>query len=321
VARRSQNNETQVPLDLADLQPLDSPLPDVTGRPMLLPLDAIEEDPTQPRLDFDDESLQELAATIARTGVKQPVSVRPKPDAEGRWILNFGARRLRASKLAGKDEIPAFVDHAADGYDQVIENEQREGLKPLELALFVKRELDKGVTQAEIARRLGKSQTYITFVRAMVDPPAWLMDVYRSGRCRNAAQLYELRRLHEASPESVEKGLAGLDRIGRADIDRLKEDEGTSHAEVIDVDTSRPGDERDVQRRRRADGQRLAPRRRGSPGSLVLTARFGGREVQVQLDTLPSSVSAVYVTGFANTGQAVAEIDALTELKLARSTA
>ncbi len=56
-------------------------------------------------------------------------------------------------------EIPAFVDEAADSYDQVIENEQREGLRPLELAMFVKRRIAAGESQTEIARRLGKSPT------------------------------------------------------------------------------------------------------------------------------------------------------------------
>ena len=212
-------------LDLSRLEQLDLVPPQSTGGPLMVPIADIDEDPDQPRVEFEDEPLKELAATIAERGVRSPVSVRPHPRDAGRWVLNYGARRLRASKLIGLSEIPVFVDKAADSYDQVIENEQREGLKPLELALFVKRELGKGVSQAEIARRLGKSQTYITFVRAMIDPPAWLLDVYRSGKCRNAAQLYELRRLHEVKPESVEKQLESLDRIGRFDIERMKSDE------------------------------------------------------------------------------------------------
>jgi len=123
------------------------------GTPLQLPLDAIDEDPSQPRKEYDPQALQQLADTIADRGVRQAVSVRSHPDAPGRWMLNFGSRRLRASRLAGKTEIPAFIDETADSYDQVIENEQREGLKPLELALFVKRELEKGISQAEIARQ------------------------------------------------------------------------------------------------------------------------------------------------------------------------
>ncbi len=110
-----------------------------TGQPLSLPLDAIDEDPDQPRSEFDPVSLQELADTIAARGVRQPISVRPHATVPERWMLNFGARRLRASKLARQATIPAFVDETADSYDQVIENEQRESLKPMELALIVQR--------------------------------------------------------------------------------------------------------------------------------------------------------------------------------------
>lgn len=120
------------------LPTLEETAPEPQGRPMVLPMDSVEEDPAQPRSEFDPEALAELAASIAVRGVLQPVSVRQHPERGGRWILNFGARRLRASKLAGKSEIPAFVDAMADTYAQVIENEHREALRPMELALFVK---------------------------------------------------------------------------------------------------------------------------------------------------------------------------------------
>ena len=303
------------PLEQLELVPAQS-----VGGPLMVPIGDIDEDPDQPRLEFDDEPLKELAATIAERGVRSPVSVRPHPQEPRRWVLNYGARRLRASKLIGLSEIPAFVDNAADSYDQVIENEQREGLKPLELALFVKRELGKGASQAEIARRLGKSQTYVTFIRAMIDPPDWLMEVYRSGKCRNAAQLYELRRLHEAKPECVKKQLVSLHRIGRVDIERLKRDDRMSPTEAIGERLSRPDDEGDAQGPRRLDPhERPARLQPSSQGSLVLMAKYDGREVRVQLGALPPKPLAVYVMSPAKVGQTVADIDALTELKLARS--
>ena len=128
-------------VQLDDLDLLSTPLTVPAGTPLHLPIDAIDEDPDQPRQDFDPDSLAELAETIRERGVRQPISVRRHPQQPDRWMLNFGARRLRASKLAGKEEIPAFVDDTADSYDQVIENEQRAGLTPLELALFVQRRL------------------------------------------------------------------------------------------------------------------------------------------------------------------------------------
>src|SRR5437762_1641136 len=120
---------------------------------MVIPLDHIEEDPQQPRRHFDEDSLKELAQTISLRGVRQPVSVRRHPSRPDRWTLNSGARRLRASRLAGKADIPAFVDETSDRYDQLNENLQRADLDPHELALWVKDRIEAGDSQAEIARR------------------------------------------------------------------------------------------------------------------------------------------------------------------------
>lgn len=216
-----------MPLQLDDLALLDTTPPD-SGRPLLLPIDVVEEDPEQPRKEFDEESLRDLAATIAERGVRQPISVRPHPAAEGRWILNFGARRLRASRLAGKADIPAFVDEATDSYDQVIENEQREPLKPLELALFVRRRLAAGDSQADIARRLGKSRQYITYATALIDPPDWLLSAYRDGQCRGLTELYELRKLHAERPDRVAALIAENKPVTREHIAALRVDADSS---------------------------------------------------------------------------------------------
>ena len=74
------------------------PPPQLHGTPLSLPIDSIDEDPEQPRREFEPEAMAELAQTIEARGVRQPVSVRPHPQHPGRWMLNFGARRLRASK-------------------------------------------------------------------------------------------------------------------------------------------------------------------------------------------------------------------------------
>ena len=120
-----------MPLQLDDLAALDAPTLGTNGQPLMLPVESIDEDPEQPRREFDANALHDLAETIRERGVRQPISVRPDFQRAGRWVLNFGARRVRASRLAGLTEIPAFIDTPADSYDQVIENEQREGLKPL----------------------------------------------------------------------------------------------------------------------------------------------------------------------------------------------
>jgi ParB family chromosome partitioning protein len=138
-------------LQLHDLSLLEDPFKSLQGVPLQIEIGLIDEDPQQPRTLFEGAMLAELASSIRERGVLQPISVRQHPAARGRWILNFGARRLRASRLASLERIPAFVDDTADDYAQVVENEQRERLKPLELALFVQRRMAVGDSQAEIA--------------------------------------------------------------------------------------------------------------------------------------------------------------------------
>ncbi len=206
-------------LQLEDLVALDAPMPNATGTPLLIELDHIDEDPEQPRREFDAEALQALADTVRERGVRQPISVRPGLQPN-RWVLNFGARRLRAARLAGLLQIPAFVDTTADRYDQVIENEQREGLKPLELAMFVQKRLGLGESQSEIARKLGKSRQWVAQATALIEAPDWLLQTYREGRCRGLNELSELRRLHAEHPQDVEEWVAQQVSVTR---DRLQD--------------------------------------------------------------------------------------------------
>ena len=289
-----------------DALALDQPTLTASGTPLLLPIEAIDEDPAQPRLEFDAEALQQLADTIAQRGVRQPVSVRTHPGLPGRWMLNFGARRLRASHLAGKTAIPAFVDEAADSYDQVIENEQREGLKPLELALFVQRRMASGDRQAEIARSLGKSRAYITFVSALIDAPDWLIALYRSGKCRGIAELYELRKLHASQPHAVETWVDGRGSVSRADTQALKDHLAASRPNSEPI-TARP----------------VAPTTAGTSAAVttprptpdvnallrpVLRAVHQGREVEIVLDAIPKLDGRVLIADRSDARQM--EVDA-----------
>lgn len=216
-------------LDLSALE--EKPVPEgaeaqPTGKPLDLPLDDIEEDENQPRKEFTEEKMAEMEASIKLRGVRQPVSVRPHPDKPGKWILNFGARRYRGSKRAGKPTIPAFIDETSDDFDQVIENENRDNLKPMELALFIKGKLDQGVKKAEIARRLTRPASNITELLALIEAPACIEEAYRSGRCTSPKTLYELRALHDKFGEQVEAWCEATEEITRkgvADLgDQLK---------------------------------------------------------------------------------------------------
>ncbi len=283
-----------------DALALDQPATAATGAPLMLLTEAIEEDPSQPRREFDAEALQQLADTITERGVRQPISVRAHPHRPGRWLLNFGARRLRASKLAGKAEIPAFIDETADSYDQVIENEQREGLKPLELALFVQKRLAAGDSQADIARRLGKSRTFVTYATALIDAPDWLMTAYREGRCRGARELHELRGLHAAHPQPVQEWLKVAEPITRERIAALKAGLALPTAAPQDVSptaTAIP----DSTRSRLTRGPeprpavRSEPQSRSGQGHFLLHADLDGQIVEVTMNQLPKRDGDVHV--------------------------
>jgi ParB family chromosome partitioning protein len=196
---------------------------EVLGRPLQIPVKDIDEDPAQPRQEFDAETMAELEHSIRLHGVKTPVSIRPHPTEQKRWILNFGARRLRASKSVGKPTIPAFVDRSHTDYQQVIENLQREDLKPRELAMFIKKKMDDGEKQAQIAELLGVNRSMITNHLALIDPPSCIDEIYATGKCLSAKTLYDLRNLHKEFPDDVERWCATAQEITRAAVSALSE--------------------------------------------------------------------------------------------------
>jgi ParB family chromosome partitioning protein len=288
--------------NLDAIEALDAPM--ALGEPLLLNIETIDEDPQQPRIEFDAEALRLLAGTVAERGVRQPISVRPHPDQSGRWILNYGARRLRAARLAGRAEIPAFIDKTADSFDQVIENEQRENLQPLELALFVQRQMRAGLSQAEIARRLGKSGGYLTFLGALIDAPDWLLELYRTGRCRGATELYELRNLHDKSPTAVSEWLEGRSAVSRGEVKALKEslvacDAASSRAEGSPAPLKASAPERRTRetaapQRQVSAGAEAAPPVGDRP-SVVLWAQLDAEEVAIDMTRVPIEDGFVYV--------------------------
>lgn len=300
-----------MPLQLDDLAALDAPSLGSSGQPLMLALDSIEEDPHQPRHEFDSNALHELAETIRERGVRQPISVRPHMQQAGRWLLNFGARRLRASRLAELKEIPAFIDTTADSYDQMIENEQREGLKPLELALFVQKRLATGDNQAEIAKRLGKSRQWVTLTTALIEAPDWLLQAYREGRCRGMNELYELRRLHGEYSGAVESWVTKQRAITRDRIAILRNEleTGSALASKPDLGTSTPTQEGDAVSVPGADRPNdgdspsnplttgpAQPQARRSPNSdHRIHVEFDGQDYQLLVSVAPDQAGHMYV--------------------------
>jgi ParB family chromosome partitioning protein len=176
-----------------------------------LSLDNLEEDPGNPRTEFPDDELAELAEDVAQRGILQPIVVRRSTD-EGRYRVLFGAKRLRAARRAGLQLVPVVIgSDAHDVYAQVAENQKRHGLTPLDLARFMRSRIDLGESNAEIARRMGMDLTSVAHHLALLDLPLELEAAYRSGRCTSPRTLYELAKLQKTRPERVK---AIVDREG-----------------------------------------------------------------------------------------------------------
>ncbi|MGB4400142.1 MAG: ParB/RepB/Spo0J family partition protein [Daejeonella sp.] len=138
-------------------------------------INQVEVNPFQPRTDFDKEALQDLADSIKLQGLIQPITVRKA--GQNSYQLISGERRLRASKLAGLEEIPAYVRTANDQQMlemALIENIQRENLNAIEVALSFQRMIDEcNLKQEELGSRVSKNRSTVTnYLRLLKLPPA-----------------------------------------------------------------------------------------------------------------------------------------------------
>ncbi len=146
-------------------------------------LSEIRSNPYQPRKRFDEEALKELAESIKTYGVFQPIIV--KKSIKG-YDLVAGERRVKASKLAGMETIPAIVKDFSDELMReiaLLENLQRENLTAIELAWAYKNILDSlDITQDELANKIGKSRSSITNTLGLLNLPSKVQDMVLDGR-------------------------------------------------------------------------------------------------------------------------------------------
>ena len=149
-----------------------------------LPLDDILPNKEQPRKQFDEEALADLAASIAQHGVLQPLLVRPMPD--GTYQLVAGERRWRASRMAGLTEVPVVVrdmDEQQAAELALIENLQREDLNPMEEALGYRTLMDSyGLTQEQTAQVVNKSRPAVANALRLLQLPEAVTDLVASGK-------------------------------------------------------------------------------------------------------------------------------------------
>ena len=147
------------------------------GDIMEIPISEIRSNPYQPRVHFDPLALQELAESIKQHGVLEPIIV--KKSIHG-YELVAGERRTKASKIAGKETIPAIVKDFSDQEMMdiaILENIQREDLSPIELAEGFQKYINStGLTQEEMAVKFGKSRSYITNLLGLLNLPKSVRD-------------------------------------------------------------------------------------------------------------------------------------------------
>ena len=162
--------------DAAELEQLRAPVgyvnkevvgasePQDTADILRIPVDMIEPNPFQPRMSFDQDALQELAASIKTFGLIQPITVRKK--TADRYQIISGERRFKACRLAGMDMVPAYIRDANDqGMLEmaIVENIQRENLDPIEVAMSYQRLIEEcRLTQEQMADRVGKKRASVT---------------------------------------------------------------------------------------------------------------------------------------------------------------
>ena len=187
------------------------------GEIVEIPLTEIRSNPYQPRKDFDEEALKEIAESIKEHGVIQPIIV--KKSIKG-YELIAGERRTRASKMAGKDTIPAIIKDFNDQQMMeiaLIENIQREDLNPIEEAeAFHKIIVTYNLTQEEAATKFGKSRSYITNLLGLIYLPDKVKEYVKTkkismGHARVLSKLSDQAQIIDLANKIIEDGLSVRD--------------------------------------------------------------------------------------------------------------
>jgi ParB family chromosome partitioning protein len=151
--------------------------------PAVIPLDKLSANPNQPRKDFDEEALKELADSIREHGIIQPLLVEETGD--GAYVIIAGERRSRAARMAGLTEVPALIRSYTDEQRMeisLIENIQRADLNPVEEAMAYRQLMDlTGLSQDEVAARVGKNRATVTNTLRLLKLPPAMVQALRDG--------------------------------------------------------------------------------------------------------------------------------------------
>ncbi len=215
-AARRLSEDTELSPAIVSLLTPDSPTRSIGVR--IVPIDHIEPNPEQPRMVFEPEALNELAASIREHGVLQPILVRPL--GPNTYQIVAGERRWRASRLAGLETIPALIEQIDDDTAleiAIIENLQREDLTPLdEAAMYDRMVHEHGYSIRKLADKLGKDKGYLENRLRLADAPPEIRELV-SLRKDSLSHAYELMKV-----EDPKKRRRLAEQVARGELTLIK---------------------------------------------------------------------------------------------------
>ena len=211
-----------------------------------LPLSDIEPNRGQPRHDFDEAALAALAASISQFGVLQPIIVTELADGSGTYRIVAGERRWRAARAAGLGEIPAIIfsgDELAAAQVSLVENIQRRDLSAVEEALAFRDLIERfGLTQDEVADKVGKSRPAVTNSLRLLELPDAVLEMISDGRL----SMGHARAILGLNDKSDEARTALAEKVAAADLS-VRETERLVKALNAPKKEKKPQPERDEQ--------------------------------------------------------------------------
>ena len=243
--------------DVNSIQQAAAKRPAEPARPLVstseIEISKIEPNPYQPRTEFNQEALEELAASIRLLGLIQPITLRPL--ANGRYQIISGERRFRASQIAGLERVPAYIRQTDDqGMLEmaIVENIQREDLDSIEVALSFQRLIEEcNLTQEAMAERVGKKRTTVTNYLRLLKLPAEIQFAIRAkkismGHAKALLSLESGKDQLKLANQIVEQDLSvrqieqKIQKMGQKKEKREKEDAPAielpdSHFRVIEI--------------------------------------------------------------------------------------
>ncbi|MDG9798741.1 ParB/RepB/Spo0J family partition protein [Acinetobacter johnsonii] len=181
---------------------------------VILQIGDVQADPENPRQNFDQEKIIELAMSIASVGQLEPISVRDNGESKGKYFTNFGARRVLAIQWL-KENMPenpnsstveAIINNDFSSLGKLVENIQRENLSATEIGIRLKQEIDeKGLTPKELSEQLGKTKTWISRHLSVTEVSDYVKDLIAQDVVSNVEVILNIEKLYKSNAEDLEE--------------------------------------------------------------------------------------------------------------------